>query len=103
MVFNKYISENKPSTKALLALILGAAVIGFAPILVRLSHVDPTATAFWRVILAMPFFLIWAARQGGPSDAPKLQKWSDYKGLFLGGVLFALDLAFWHCFYPLVF
>lgn len=96
MLFKKYFLETTPSTKALIALVLGAAAIGFSPIFVRLSHVDPTATAFWRVALAMPFFLIWAARQGGLSDAPKLQKLSDYKWLLVGGALFAIDLAFWH-------
>src|SRR5579862_4237153 len=40
---------------ALAALLGGAAGIGFAPILVRLSEVGPSATAFYRVLFALPF------------------------------------------------
>jgi len=58
MLFKKYFLETTPPTKALIALVLGAAAIGFSPIFVRLSHVDPTATAFWWVVLVMLFFLI---------------------------------------------
>ncbi|MEQ9363350.1 MAG: DMT family transporter [Leptospirales bacterium] len=39
----------------LIALALGACAIGFAPIFVRLSPVEPTATGFWRLALALPF------------------------------------------------
>lgn len=83
-------------TLALIALVLGAMAIGFAPIFVRLSDVDPTATAFWRVALSLPFFIIWAARRKNGRDQEKLKKISDYKWLILGGFLFALDLTFWH-------
>ena len=90
--------KRKPEieTLGLIALILGAAAIGFAPIFVRLSEVEPSATAFWRVALALPFFWLWAARLKNGRDQEKLQKLSDYKGLFIGGLLFALDLALWH-------
>lgn len=81
---------------ALAALLIGASAIGFAPILVRLSDVDPSAIGFWRVTLALPFFLLWQARQGGVSDRAKLAKLSDFRVLVLGGAFFALDLAFWH-------
>lgn len=81
---------------ALAALLAGACAIGFAPILVRLSDVDPSAIGFWRVTLALPFFLVWQARQGGVSDRPKLARLSDFRVLILGGAFFALDLAFWH-------
>lgn len=83
-------------TGALIALILGALAIGFSPIFVKLSHVDPTATAFWRVALSLPFFLLWAARQKGGRDQEKLKSLKDYKWLIFGGFLFGIDLAFWH-------
>lgn len=83
-------------TLGFLALLLGAVAIGFAPIFVRLSEVDPSANAFWRVALAFPFFFIWAGLQKGESDKAMLRKPTDYRGLFVGGLLFALDLAFWH-------
>ncbi len=83
-------------TGALIALIVGALAIGFSPIFVKLSHVDPTATAFWRVALSLPFFMLWAARKKDGRDQEKLKNLKDYKWLIFGGFLFAVDLAFWH-------
>jgi drug/metabolite transporter (DMT)-like permease len=74
---------------ALPALLLGAACIALSPIFVRLSEAGPTATAFWRVALALPalWTLALVFRQG--IKGPKL--------LFLAaGIAFAGDLAFWH-------
>lgn len=77
---------------AVLALVLGAFAIGFAPIFVRISDVDPAAIGFWRMVLALPFFLVWMRAQhlSGRAAAP------DWRWLALAGVLFALDLAVWH-------
>lgn len=83
-------------TLALVALVLGALAIGFAPIFVRLSDVDPTATAFWRVALSIPFFVFWAHRQNQGAKKEKVLRAGDYKALLFGGALFAIDLAFWH-------
>jgi hypothetical protein len=44
----------------LLALLAGAVALGSSPILVRLSELEPTATAFYRVALAAPAFLLFA-------------------------------------------
>lgn len=88
--------KGREGALALAALLAGACAIGFAPILVRLSDVDPSAIGFWRVTLALPFFLVWQARQGGVSDRAKLARLSDFRVLILGGAFFALDLAFWH-------
>ena len=71
---------------ALPALLLGAVCIALSPIFVRLSEAGPTATAFWRVALAVPVLWIFFR---GPLKGPKL--------LFLAaGVAFAGDLVFWH-------
>src|SRR6185369_6301883 len=71
---------------ALPALLLGATCIALSPIFVRLSEAGPTATAFWRVALAVPVLWIFFRP---PLRGPKL--------LFLAaGVAFAGDLAFWH-------
>lgn len=43
---------------ALIALAAGACAIGFAPLFVRLSPVDPTATGFWRLALSLPFLIV---------------------------------------------
>jgi drug/metabolite transporter (DMT)-like permease len=71
---------------ALPALLIGAVFIALSPIFVRLSEAGPTATAFWRVALAVPVLWIFFRP---PLKGPKL--------LFLAaGVAFAGDLAFWH-------
>lgn len=79
------------------ALIVGAVAIGFAPIFVRLSEVGPSATAFWRVLLAAPVLWIWllASRRYDPAVARPLSR-ADALGLAAVGALFAGDLAFWH-------
>jgi drug/metabolite transporter (DMT)-like permease len=78
---------------ALGALLVGAACIALSPIFVRLSEAGPTATAFWRVALAVPvlwilFFLKTKARS---------QRYSGKWPLLLAaGFAFAGDLGFWH-------
>jgi hypothetical protein len=44
-------------TSALFSLLAGATFIALSPIWVRVSDVGPTASAFWRVFLAVP--LLW--------------------------------------------
>lgn len=79
-------------TWAIAATLSGAALIAFAPILVRLSELGPQATAFWRlaigaaVLLALTFSL--------PKSAAPSPKMRDT--LLLAGLFFALDLACWH-------
>jgi drug/metabolite transporter (DMT)-like permease len=78
---------------ALPALLLGAACIALSPIFVRLSEAGPTATAFWRVALAVPLlWILWFLK--------KHQKPIRYSGrwplLVAAGFAFAGDLGFWH-------
>src|SRR5205814_9496668 len=78
---------------ALGALLLGATCIALSPIFVRVSEAGPTATAFWRVALAVPpLWLLHALRR---EAAPRayLAKWPL---LLAAGVAFAGDLGFWH-------
>jgi len=79
--------------KALTALVAGAICIGFAPIFVRLTEVGYTATAFWRVTLALPLLCaVWLARRprsAVPNDG-------RLRWLALAGAFFACDLAVWH-------
>lgn len=82
---------------ALPALALGAAFIGCSPIFVRLSELGPTATAFWRLALALPLYWAWirvADRQRG-TPAAKLPAGSRRR-LILAGLLFTGDLFSWH-------
>jgi drug/metabolite transporter (DMT)-like permease len=79
--------------RALAALLLGATCIALSPIFVRLSEAGPTATAFWRVALAVP--VLWMAWLLSPR-----RRESRYAGrwllLFAAGFAFAGDLGFWH-------
>jgi drug/metabolite transporter (DMT)-like permease len=78
---------------ALGALLLGATCIALSPIFVRLSEAGPTATAFWRVALAVPpLWLFYAAKEKSKS-AHYAPKWPL---LLAAGLAFAGDLAFWH-------
>lgn len=89
--------DKNPGRGALLALFCGATGIAFAPVFVRLSSVGPSATAFWRITLALPLLGLWMAidRKRIPlSERPPLTP--DFWGFFLAGVFFAGDLAVWH-------
>ncbi len=77
---------------ALVALLVGACAIAFAPIFVRLSDVGPTATAFWRVALALPFLWGWAAMSRGREPAGR----TFALPVVIAGLCFAGDLGVWH-------
>jgi len=77
---------------ALGALLLGACCIALSPIFVRLSEAGPTATAFWRVALAVPALWIIYFLRARPSAASRPSSWL----LLAAGIAFAGDLAFWH-------
>jgi drug/metabolite transporter (DMT)-like permease len=85
------------SRAALVALLCGAAAIAFAPIFVRWSEVGPSATAFWRIALALPVLALWmAAERRAPGRAPAALGAADRRRLLLAGLFFAGDLAVWH-------
>jgi drug/metabolite transporter (DMT)-like permease len=75
---------------AIAALFLGAACIGLSPIWVRVSEVGPTASAFWRVALAVP--LLWTLVPMAPADRAA----TPWKLYVFAGAAFAGDLACWH-------
>ncbi len=82
---------------ALLALLAGATAIGIAPILVRLSELGPGATAFNRLLFALPVFWVWLGWETRAGSSRTVSPGPIRKGaLFVAGVLFALDMAFWH-------
>jgi drug/metabolite transporter (DMT)-like permease len=96
------VTSQSPLSKAssrlpLFALVAGAVAIGFAPIFVRLSPVGPSATAFWRLILALPPLWLWMSweREGRVKHRPPACR-SDYLLLSLAGFFFAGDLSVWH-------
>lgn len=78
---------------ALGALLAGATFIALSPIFVRLSEAGPTATAFWRVALAVP--ALWALYWIKPRA--RARRYSGKWLLLVAAALaFAGDLAFWH-------
>ncbi|MDH5631613.1 MAG: DMT family transporter [Gammaproteobacteria bacterium] len=82
---------NNKNNLALTALLSGAVLIGFSPILVRLSDTSPLASAFFRVFLSLP--LLWLAAR---VYAPTKSATEFSPRLLLPGIFFAGDLALWH-------
>src|ERR1700733_13246951 len=80
---------------ALPVLLLGAVLISFSGIFVRILELGPTATAFHRLFLALPIFWLWMAveARGNPQALPRRS--SDWALLMLCGLMFAGDLVFW--------
>jgi drug/metabolite transporter (DMT)-like permease len=81
------------STRPALAAALGAFVIAFSAILVRLADVAPATAAFFRCAYALPVLgvLAWIERRRyGP------RSWRERLPALGAGVLFAADLVFWH-------
>jgi drug/metabolite transporter (DMT)-like permease len=82
--------------RALPALIVGAVLIGLAPIFVRLAEVGPSTAAFWRLALALPALLLMLWRQPPQSAADRAAAGGRLPWLWLAGLCFAGDLALWH-------
>lgn len=75
--------------QALAVLVLGGVVIGLSPIFVRLAEAGPAAAGFWRLAVALPFLALMTRRAEGKIAAPS-------RFGVIAGVMFALDLGFWH-------
>jgi drug/metabolite transporter (DMT)-like permease len=79
--------------RPVLAGILGALVIAFSAILVRLAEVSPSTAAFFRCLYALPLLALLAwheqRRFGDRSWRDRLLAWA-------AGLFFAADLTFWH-------
>lgn len=75
------------------ALLGGNVALAFGPLWVRLADTGPVSAAFWRLLLAIPVFVILARwnsqRLTGHSRAAIL-------AIMAGGLFFSLDLASWH-------
>lgn len=77
----------------LLALFGGNLALAFGPWLVRTADVGPSASAFWRMALAIPFLFLIAWRSRHPLNLPRS---ALYWTIILSGAFFAADLAAWH-------
>jgi drug/metabolite transporter (DMT)-like permease len=91
------LADRSHAALALPALLLGAVAIGFAPIFVRVSELDPTATAFHRAFWSVPALALWVAiaRRRRPDLIRSLAR-ADRFALALGGLCFAGDLVAFH-------
>lgn len=84
---------------AILALLAGAVAIAFAPILVRLSELGPSATGFYRFFLAIPFYWAIAVATPGGNRRVDLEKPGGPRVLLLMGLVGAClagDITVWH-------
>lgn len=84
---------------AILALLVGAVATAFAPILVRLSELGPSPTAFYRFLLAMPLY--WVLALTVPGGGPRVRREKPdgstvYLLMAMAGVFFAGDMSAWH-------
>ncbi len=83
----------RPTPYVLMALLGGNLALAFGPWLVRSADVGPSASAFWRMALAIPFLFLIAARTKQPL---RLSRKALYWTMILSGAFFAADLAAWH-------
>lgn len=77
---------------AFAALIGGNVALSLGAMLVRLADTGPTASAFWRMTIALPLILLFAWRESGGRAPPRPATWIAA----IAGIFFALDLATWH-------
>ena len=85
--------------KAIAVLVMGACIIGLAPILVRWADAGPAATGFWRLLFSLPLLAVLLVRSSqeslaGPQN--RTRPTLPSRLALLAGVAFALDLGFWH-------
>ena len=82
--------------RAFIFIIMGALCIAFAPIFVRLSELPPTATAFYRMLLASPLFILWLIHERRKKPLIRAISKHQRSWLLLTALLFTGDLAIWH-------
>ena len=81
-----------PGRWAFAALLGGNIALSLGAMLVRMADTGPTASAFWRMTLALPLLLIFAWRETGGRMPPR----PAVLIAAVAGIFFALDLAAWH-------
>jgi drug/metabolite transporter (DMT)-like permease len=81
------------SDRPVLAGLLGALVIAFSAILVRLAEQSPSTAAFFRCAYAVPLLAVLAWRERG-RHGPQAPR--DRLLAFGAGAIFAADLIFWN-------
>ncbi|MFL2704771.1 MAG: DMT family transporter [Gammaproteobacteria bacterium] len=89
--------ENSKSVySGLLALFVGAALLGLSAIFVRFSETSPSLTAFYRAFLALPFLYIWVLRTKTDYPLTNYLTKENILVLMLAGIFFGTDMAIWN-------
>ena len=85
-------SDNLKIRSGILFVLIGAFLISFSPVMVSMSDLQPTVSAFYRVFIGSIFliFVIFLNRN------LYINSFSVNPYLILAGIFFALDLWFWH-------
>jgi drug/metabolite transporter (DMT)-like permease len=75
-------------------LFVGATVVGTSSVLVRLAETPPATTAFWRMLIAVPIFMLWAAleRRSNHGQGTGFTRAAVWPAV-LAGLAFAVDLV----------
>ena len=76
----------------LILLALGASMISFSGVWVKLAHVGPTAAGFYRTFFGGVILLALALK----GKETFWRGWRPFLTAFLCALFFALDLTFWH-------
>ncbi|MEJ2154343.1 MAG: DMT family transporter [Desulfobacteraceae bacterium] len=89
---NRNRSPMRMDRRAVLGLLAGALMISFSGVWVKISHVSPTASAFYRVLIGGIFLL------SGVAWKHEMRRLTLRQAglLTLCGALFSLDLIFYH-------
>ena len=85
-------SENLNIRRGILLVLIGAFLISFSPVMVSMSDLQPTVSAFYRVFIGSIFLLLVIILNRNLSS--NFLSVNPY--LILAGIFFALDLWFWH-------
>lgn len=93
-ISNQAIQNQLAFPTAFGALLVGGIIMGFSPVFVREAEVGAFASAFWRVLFALPVLYLWAIWEARRNDQNLKLKFS--RPAMLAGLMFAGDLSFWH-------
>ena len=89
--------ENSKSVyTGLIALFIGAALLGSSAIFVRISETSPSLTAFYRAFLALPFLYIWVLNSKTEYPLRHYLNKENLLTLGLAGIFFGTDMAVWN-------
>lgn len=84
---------------ALAFLFLATIAVAISGTLVRISETGPTATAFWRMTLAIPAMWLMMGlekRGGGQPLAARTPSLRDFLLLAVAGLCFGIEIAIWN-------